>query len=174
MKSHFDGNDYPESGEPWLSISERTDDLWGYHKIETEAGIITLYTGAGPVSGSGVVGSVFPQIKRNDKVLILSGSHGDPYGRTGTEENVLIDERFLLEDAEAIAINAKTLKASAVNILDIDKFTTKDIDGAYLRGMITGDDRQFNVVIAAFCFSEVRYNALKDLNPENVTFKEIE
>ncbi|HFZ8416057.1 TPA: hypothetical protein ACIPAK_003698 [Salmonella enterica subsp. enterica serovar Aberdeen] len=174
MKSHFDGNSYPKSSKLWLSISQRKPDIWGYHEIKTKEGIVTLYTGAGPVSGPGVVNYVFPQIKSNDKVLILSGSHGDPYGRTGTELKCLIEEDFLLEDAKAIAINSKTLKASAVNILDIDNFTTKEIDDAYLSGMIDGDDRQFNVVIAAFCFSELRYNALNDLNPQDITFKTIE
>ena len=173
MKSHFDTNDYPEFGSVWAAIRNRNVDLWGCHEITSSGFKINLYTGAGTVTGSGVVSYVFPQIKKEDKVLILSGSHGDPYGRTGAELKGIIDGSFLLEDAKAIAINALKLKASAVNVLDIDRYTTKEIDDAFLKGKIIQDDRQFNVVVAAFCFSEVRFNALNNLKPLDVTFKKL-
>lgn len=173
MKSHFDSNDYQEFGVIWNSIYNRPIDLWGCHEIKKNGNSIKLYTGAGPVTGYGVVNFIFPKIKKDDKVLILTGSHGDPYGRTGAELKGLIDQRFLLEDAESIARNSAKLQASVVNALDIDKFTTKEIDDAYLNGSIDADDRQFNFIIAAFCFSEVRFNALNDLLPESVTFKKV-
>ncbi|PKF49773.1 hypothetical protein AT251_16430 [Enterovibrio nigricans] len=151
----------------------RKTNQWGYHKITQNGRKVTIYTGSGPVSGKAVVNKIFPLIKKNDKVLILTGSHGDCWGRTASEISKLKEKAFLMEDAASIAKEAPKLKVSAVNALDIDSYSTAEVDDAMLKGKISQDFRDFDVIIAAFCFSEIRWNALNNLGPEDITYNSI-
>ncbi|PKF48843.1 hypothetical protein [Enterovibrio nigricans] len=173
MKSYFSEKDFTDRSDIFLRLIDRKSDKWGYHKITQDSHEVTIYTGSGPVSGDGVADIVFPLIKKSDKVLILTGSHGDCWGRTASEISDLKEDVFLMEDAISISREASNLGASAVNALDIDSYTTAEVDDAMLKGKIRQDFRHFDVIIAAFCFSEIRWNALNNLGVEDITHNSI-
>ena len=126
-----------------------------------------VYTSTGRMTDTGVRNAI-SDTSAGERVLLLSGTHGDVTGATAAEDTSLEDSSFYRLDrriARRFMRGTPGRRISVINVGD-GRTTTQEVNRAISDGVFRG--RRYTCVIGAFCYSEVRYNNVFNLNPERV------
>lgn len=139
------GDDRP--GSQRNQIRNRPHNDIRSHNLRTHR----VYDTTGTVSQSGV-DSMVMDTSSNEDTLIFSGSHGDVFGDTVTENIRLDEERFLYQDINTV----QRYQDGHLAVQDLYSTSSRELDTAIRTGQFRG--RQYDCVMLGFCYGEVRYN----------------